>query len=71
MEIILTSVEIILTSVEIILPNVEISLTSVEIVLPNAGFPVCFSHKISGFVQVQKVIPQVILWTILTPKGSL
>ncbi len=33
------------------------------------GFPVCFIHKIPGYLQVKKVILQVIVWTILAPKG--
>ncbi len=33
------------------------------------GFPVCLRHKIPGFVQVKKVILQVMVWTILPPKG--
>ncbi len=34
-----------------------------------SGFPVCFSHKIPGYVQVKNVIFPVIVQTILAPKG--
>ncbi len=35
-----------------------------------AAFPVLFSHKIPGYVQVKKAIFHVIVWTIVAPKGT-
>ncbi len=48
-------------------------ILDVHTVLQHSRFPVCFCHKIPGylpgFVHVQKVILQVIVQTILAPKG--